>query len=138
MSAERNRVLATRWMDEIWNQRRTDILAEVVTAQTVGHADGMPDIHGLDGVRGYCGALLDAFPELRLTVEDMLAQGNDVVVRWRASATHGGGGLGIPATHRPVEFSGLTWMRFDDDGKLLEGWDGWNQGGVMQRLQAAA
>jgi predicted ester cyclase len=52
-----------------------------------------------------------------------------------ASATHRGDGLSVPATGKPVRFRDITWMRFEG-GKIAEGWDAWNAGGLVQQLQS--
>jgi predicted ester cyclase len=56
--------------------------------------------------------LLDAFPDIQVEVEATSADGNHVVVRWRARGTHLGAGLGLPATGGRVDFRGMTWLTF--------------------------
>jgi len=80
-------------------------------------------------------ALLTAFPDLRVTVEGTVAEGEDVVSRWTASATHRGEFFGIARTGKPVRFGGMSWPRFRD-GRLVEGWDSGNVGGLVQQLAA--
>jgi steroid delta-isomerase-like uncharacterized protein len=81
-------------------------------------------------------ALLDALPDMRVTVDELIASGDHVALRWTVSATHAGGGFGFPASQKPVAFRGMTWLRFEN-GAIVEGWDSWNQGGLFQQLQAA-
>jgi predicted ester cyclase len=57
------------------------------------------------------------------------------VVHWACEGTHEGNGLGFPATGRKVSFRGMTWIRFSGD-KMVEGWDCWNQGGLIESLRA--
>jgi steroid delta-isomerase-like uncharacterized protein len=127
--------LARRWMDEVWNQRRAETVHELLTAESVGHTEA-GDLTGpgpfLARVHG---PLLAAFPDLNVHIEDALEQGEQVVVRWLATGTHRGDSLGCPATGRPVRFRGMTWLRCRG-GKLIEGWDCWNQGGLMEQLRA--
>ena len=78
--------------------------------------------------------LLDTFPDLALSVEDMLTQGDNVAVRWSVCATHRGRGLGIPPTHRAVSFRGITWLEFRN-GQIVRGWDSWNLGGLISSLR---
>src|SRR5262249_51971218 len=77
---------------------------------------------------------LSAFPDLQITVEGTVAEGDEVVVRWSVQATHVGDGLGLPATGRAVSFRGMTWIRYRN-GKMIEGWDCWNQAGLIQSLR---
>ena len=64
-----------------------------------------------------------------------MAEGEDVAIRWTVSATHRGEFFGIPPTGKPVRVRGMTWHRFRD-GRLVEGWDSWNVGGLVQQLAA--
>lgn len=131
--SDTNRGLAKRWFEEVWNERREETIDELLTPQSVGHMEGA-ETRGPAEFRQVRAMLLSAFPDLRIVVEDTVAEGDDVVVRWRVAGTHGGDGLGFKATQRPVQFRGLTWLRFAN-GKLVEGWDGWNQGALVQSLQ---
>lgn len=134
--SEANRALVLRWMQDMWNERREATIDELLDRAAVGHSEGMPDFRGVEQFRAYRGALLNAFPDMRLTVDDTVAEGDDVVARWHVNGTHRGDALGIAATNMSVDFWGITWFRFDN-GKIVEGWDAWNQGGVIGRLQAA-
>jgi steroid delta-isomerase-like uncharacterized protein len=133
--SQAQRELALRWMDEVWNERIDATIDEMLAPDCVGHSEGMPDIRGVRGFREFHSAMLDAFPDMRIDVLDTISANDNVVLRWRVRATHRGGGLGIPASHKPVDFWGITWLRFSGD-RIVEGWDAWNQGGLMQRLQA--
>lgn len=98
-----------------------------------GYMEGL-DVHTPADFKGARRQLLDAFPDLRVTVEDTVEQGTKAVVRWSVTATHRGGGLQIPPTNRAVQFRGMTWMEFQN-GQLVRGWDSWNLGGFLQSLQ---
>ena len=80
-------------------------------------------------------ALLGAFPDFEVVVDQIIAEGDDVVVRWSAKGTHRGENLGFPASNKKAGFRGMTWLRFRD-GRIVEGWDAWNQGRLLQELQA--
>jgi steroid delta-isomerase-like uncharacterized protein len=127
--------LARRWFEENWNQRREAVVDEMLAADAVGHMEGT-ETHGRGDFKAVRAALLGAFPDLRIVVEDTIAEGDQVAVRWRVAATHRGDQLGFPATDQPAEFRGITWLRFDG-GQIVEGWDAWNQGELVQRLRAA-
>jgi predicted ester cyclase len=134
--SQTNLDLALRWMHDVWNTRTESTIDEVLAEDAVGHAESRPDIRGVSEFRAYRAALLDAFPDLRIEVQHGICDGDDVALRWRIRGSHGGNGLGIAPTNKPVDFWGITWFRFSD-GRLVEGWDAWNEGGLMQRLQAA-
>src|SRR5258705_212282 len=120
MATEGDRVVR-RWFEEVWNQRRAATVDELLTAASVCHtADG--PVTGPAEVRARLyQPLLGAFPDLRVTVEDVIAEGDRVAVRWAASGTHTGHGLGFGPSGRAVTFRGMTWVRVQG-GKLVEGW----------------
>ena len=129
--------LARRWFEEVWNQRRTDTIDELLTDESVSHSESGP-LRGKQEFKERAHAVfLSAFPDLRMTVEGTVAEDDQVVVRWAATATHLGDGLGFPATGRAVSFRGMTWVRYRD-GKMVEGADCWNQAGLIHSLREAA
>ncbi len=73
------------------------------------------------------------FPDLHIEIEATLSQADQVVVRWTATATHTGDGLGMPATGEAITFQGMTWIRVRD-GKMIEGWQRSNIPEVMRSL----
>lgn len=79
--------------------------------------------------------LLTAFPDLRMTIEQSVAEGDTVVLRWRAQGTHGGDAMGLKRSGRKFEAVGSTWMKFAD-GQLVWGYDTWNQGALTASLAA--
>jgi steroid delta-isomerase-like uncharacterized protein len=136
MMTESNRALAVRWFEEGWNQRRPETVDELLMPEAMGYMEGVT-IKGPEEFKQVRSTLLETFPDLRLTIEDTVCDGENVVTRWFATGTHRGGGLGIPATHAPVAFRGMTWHRFAN-GRIAEGWDAWNQGAVVETLRAEA
>jgi predicted ester cyclase len=81
--------------------------------------------------------LVTAFPDLQIFLDDFLEVNDQVVVRWRAEATHTGNGLGIRPTGRAVELVGITWVRLSN-GKLVEGWQSSNIPIVVRELDPDA
>ncbi|MGC1598374.1 MAG: ester cyclase, partial [Candidatus Acidiferrales bacterium] len=69
-------------------------------------------------------------------VDDTIGADDKVVVRWSAVMTHTGDHLGIPATNRPVRITGITIAQIKD-GKIIRGWDNWDQLALMQQLSVA-
>jgi steroid delta-isomerase-like uncharacterized protein len=129
-----NAAVARRWFEEVWNQRRAETVDELLRPDSVGHTES-GDVVGPDDFKNKVHAeLLAALPDIRVTVEDVIADGDNVVVRWSASGTHRGDGMGLKATGRAVTFRGLTWMVVRG-GKLVEGWDAWNQEGLLRQLR---
>lgn len=129
-----NRDGALRWMREVWNERREATIEEMLSPDAVGHMEGVLT-RGPEGFRKARAALLGAFPDLKLTVIAAVAEGDSVVIRWNVEATHLGDDLGVVASKQKVNFRGMTWLRFEDS-RIVEGWDSWNQGGLLEQLKA--
>jgi steroid delta-isomerase-like uncharacterized protein len=130
--SEKHAQLARRWFEEVWNQRRDATVGDLLAPAAVCHMEGA-ELVGPEQFLEARVALLDAFPDMKVTVEATVEDGDDVVVRWSARATHRGDGLGMPASMRAVSFRGMTWMRFAN-GHVVEGWDSWNLGQLLQEL----
>lgn len=126
--------LARNWFEEVWNQRRDATVRELLAPAALCHMEGA-ELVGPEQFLQARTALLEAFPDMRVTVEATLAEGNEVVVRWAARGTHRGDGLGMPASRRDASFRGITWLRFAN-GQIVEGWDSWNLGKLLQELAA--
>jgi len=130
-----NAELARRWFDEVWNQRRDATVLELLDPKIHGQMEGLEVRSPEDFLKARAG-LLDGFPDLAVTVEDVVSEGDQAVVRWSASGTHRGGGLGIPPSDRRVSFRGMSWLVFSN-GRIVKGWDAWNQGQLFQELTAS-
>jgi steroid delta-isomerase-like uncharacterized protein len=125
--------LTRRWFEEVWNQRRSATIEEFLTPESVGHLE-TGDVRGVEEFKRVHAEFVTAFPELRLQVEAVVADGDDVVVRWQATGNHAGHAFGLPATRQPVSFRGITWLRYQD-GKIVEGWDSWNHLKLVHALR---
>jgi predicted ester cyclase len=77
--------------------------------------------------------LIRAFPDVRLTLEGVIAEDDEAAIRWTASATHEGPFLDLAPTRQRVQFSGMTWMKFKD-GRIIAGSDSYNLHGLMEFL----
>jgi predicted ester cyclase len=135
MSEAQNSALARRFIDEVWNNKRSEAVRELLDPKAVGHLEGF-EVRGPEGFLPAWASLLGAFPDLRVIIQDIVAQGDSVAVRWTASGMHTGPHLGIAPSMKLVAFRGITWLRFSE-GKIVEGWDSWNQGRLYSDLQQA-
>ena len=129
-----HRDLARRWFDDVWNHKRDTAVHQLLGKDAVCHMEG-GDFVGPDRFLETRAALFAAFPDIEVVVEDVVEDGDRAVVRWRAAGHHRGELLGIPASGREVKFRGMTWMLFRD-GKVVEGWDSWNLGGLLNDCRA--
>lgn len=126
-----------RFFEEVWNQRRAPVIDELLTSDSVCYADDGP-LRGPQEFRErQYEPFLAAFPDLHITLDDIVSQGEQVVVRWTAVGSHTGTGLGFAATAERVTFRGISWIRVRD-GKMLEGWQSSNIPEVVRGLSHKA
>ena len=124
-----------RWFEEVWNKKSAAAVDEMLTEDGVGY--GLPggEIRGPAAFKEYQRALLTAYPDLRVEVEDAITQDDKIAARCRVTGVHQGEGLGLTATNKPVEFTGLCMMRVKD-GKIVEAWNEFNFMQMYQQLGA--
>lgn len=125
---EQNKSLARRVYEEGLNQGRFDV---PYAPDFVGHGGPRTFTHaqGMAEARGW----RDAFPDLNMRIDLMVAENDMVAVRWTATGTNTGTGNGIPATGRSVETHGTTMFRMAD-GRIAEEWTCANSLGLMRQL----
>jgi predicted ester cyclase len=130
-----NERLVRRFVDAVVNRGETELLPLLVAADHVGH-DPLGDHYGPMGMRIAIGELRAAFPDLRVSIEDVVAAGDRVVHRFALVGTHGGPFLGLPPTGRHVTATGLAIDRVAG-GKLAERWIVLDAIGLLRQLGAA-
>lgn len=135
MSTEENKALSRRGIEEAWNKGNLGIIDEVIVPDVVIHDLGNPagEIRGREAVKAQRVLFRTAFPDLRLTIEDTIAEGDEVMVRFTARGTHRGELLGIAPTGKQVVVSGIAIDRYAD-GKVVEGWGYFDRLGLLQQL----
>jgi steroid delta-isomerase-like uncharacterized protein len=131
MSAQ-NKALVRRWFEQVWNKGRAETIDELLSDRSVVHGLG-PDLHGPAGFKEFHTAYRDAFPDITVQIEHMIADDDLVAVHWTATGTHKGGGLGMAATGKPVKFSGMALVRVEGN-KFVEGWNSLDQLGMLQQI----
>ena len=131
-TTEENKALARRAFEEVWNQGNLDVVDEIFSIDFVEHRSG-PDIHGPEGVKQLATMYSIAFPDLKYTIEDQIAEGDKVVCRWTATGTHKGELMGIPPTGAQVTSTGIDIFRITD-GQIVELWVNVDELGTMQQL----
>ncbi len=135
--AEENKALARRsWQIVTQGSLDTlqDALAEVYAEEFVMHEPD-EDVLGIEGLTRFVSMIRAGFPDLRVMLEDAIAEGEKVVSRWIAQGTHQGELMGIAPTGNRVTITGITIHRIED-GKIVEEWENWDALGMMQQLGA--
>ena len=139
MSVEENVMLVRRWFKEVWNEGKTQTIYDLLASDAVGIGeleDGQP-LRGPEEFVPFMERLRGAFPDIHMTIEDAFGAEDRVVVRWSGTMTHRGDHLGMAATGKAVRMTGITILRIRD-GKIVEGWDNWDQLGMLKQIGAYA
>ena len=135
MSEEANKALMRRMVEEILNRGNLEAADEIFAPDYVLHDPASPEeVHGTEGFKGFVGVFHTAFPDLHVTIEDQIAEGdNKMVTRYRVSGTHLGDLMGLPPSGRRVTFAGVGVTR-TSDGKVVETWEHYDALGLMRQL----
>lgn len=131
--AMQNKALDGRLITEVWNQGKFEVVDEVFAADYVNRTPQPGLTADRDGIKKMIATFRTAFPDVRMSVEDVIAEGDTVVTRWRMRGTHTGDGLGIPPTNKPVNIMGVGIHKYRD-GKVAESWTSTDGLGLMQQL----
>jgi predicted ester cyclase len=138
MSTEQNKAIARRIQEELWDQKNLAVADELLAPSYVDHVPGSPpDVPpGPARYKETASAYFTAFPDVRVTVELQIAEGDMVVTRWKSHATHTGSLFGMPATNKSTSVTGIT-IDHIVNGKLVESWTEFDNLGSMQKLGVA-
>lgn len=130
--SEQNKMLVRRVIDEVYNEGNLALVDELAAGDFVVYTPSQ-EIHGRAGAKQYVATLRTGFPDLHITIEDQVAEGDKVVTRWIARGTHTGEFQGIPPTGKQVRVTGTDIDRIAN-GKAIECWTNVDELGMMQQL----
>jgi len=133
MSTETNKATVRRMLEQLWNERRVELIDEFFTEDIVSHVVGFPSSSGLAETRQGLTMNLNAFPDIKISIDDEIAEGDKVVFNWTSRGTHQGELYGIPATGKQVTNTGMTIYRLEN-AKIAELWFIGDNLGMMQQL----
>ena len=132
---EGNKAVIRRFYEQAWNQKQFDILEETHASGWMHHDPSNPlDLRG--GPEGNRARLVEvsiAFPDVHFRLDDLIAEGDQVAVRFTISGTHLGPFAGIPATGKQISIQGMIVHRLQD-GKIVEDWAVRDSLGLLQQL----
>jgi predicted ester cyclase len=126
VSLEENKALVRREQEELWNHTGNLDAAEELFATEQAEA-----------AKQEAADFRQGFPDVVSTIEDLIAEGDKVVARWRARATHQGDYVGILPTGKEVEFTGISVYRIEEN-KIAESWTVEDELGLMRQIGAVA
>jgi predicted ester cyclase len=142
VSLESNKELVRRAYLVAMNNRDMSVIDEVFAQDYIVHYPGVPPISGLKGAKEALGGFLDAFPDIRFTIDDQIAEGDKVTTRWSGRGTHSGEYRGFPQaanpiapTGRSVEFS-ATDIYLIKNGKIAEEWNTLDEILILRQIGA--
>jgi steroid delta-isomerase-like uncharacterized protein len=131
--SEENKAIVRREIEEVFSaQGNLDVADEIFAPEYVGYPE---DVRGPEGAKETAKMYRNAFPDVQLSIEDQVAEGDKVVTRWIGSGTHQGEMMGIAPTGNQVRVDGMTISRIED-GKIVEEWEIYDALGMMQQLGA--
>lgn len=133
---EENKDLARRDVEEVWNGGNLDLVDEYVAEEFVLHDPAAPgDLRGPDGYKQIVAMYRTAFPDTHVTIEEMVAEDDAVVVRWTGRGTHEGEFMGIEPTNEAVEVPGMTLVHVED-GTITESWQCYDALDILGQIDA--
>jgi len=132
-TAEQNKALARRVLEEAANQRKLELIDELLAPDYVLHDPANPMVQDRETFKQFLNGHYVAFPDIQWTIEDVVAEGDRVVVRWILTGTHQGPLMGIPPTGKQVSMWGISIYRIAE-GKVAEEWAVADVMGLMQQL----
>lgn len=132
MATQDNKALLQSAVEK-WNNRQLDDYLQIYAdnVKLHGFAPGLPA--GIAGARVFYTAFWAGFPDAKLSLDEVVGEGDKVAVRYTVDATHQGEFNGIPATEKTVKFTGITILRFSG-GKCVERWNQGDMFGLLRQL----
>jgi steroid delta-isomerase-like uncharacterized protein len=131
--------LAHEWFDKVWNKCQIEAIDRLLANDAIAH--GLVDRQGneLRGPAGFKPFFLqftEAFPDIHVEVVDTVCEGDKIAARCIVTGTHHGDTLGVPASHKPIRFTGITILRIND-GKISEAWNNFDFQELSRQIGAA-
>ena len=136
MSIEQNKALVRQLVEEMINQGNLSLADEMFAADFIEHEELPAEAaRGREGVKQMMTMMRSAFPDFQVTIEDMIAEGDKVVIRQTWTGTHQGEFMGMPPTGKRIAFGVFDIIRIEG-GKFVEHWGQMDSTGLMQQLGA--
>lgn len=133
---DRNKATYQRYIRQMFNEGRVDLLDELLAPSYVYHEAPPGTLPGTEGIKQVVSMFRAAFPDLEITIDYQIAEGDKVCSRAITRGTHQGEIFGIPATGNVVTMTGMTIVRIVD-GRITDSWVKNDVMGLMNQLDAA-
>lgn len=136
MSTEENKALVRRLIEVVWNQGHLAVFDELYAPDFIFHDPGLPHVRTREDDKRWIAGILKSFPDFHITIEDLIAEGDQVVVRMTGRGTNTGDILAPsphPATGKQVTITGIAIARISND-QFVEFWHQVDWLGLFQQL----
>ena len=133
MSTEENKSIVRRWVEEGWNKGNLAVIDEVYAPNFVQHEPPPQTVTSSEALKQYVGAYLTAFPDLNLSIEELIAEGDKVVWRFTSSGHNNGPFMGRPATGNSGSITGIVIFRLENR-RIVEAWVNIDALGLLQQV----
>src|SRR5919199_4859131 len=133
MSTETNKAVVHRYVEDGYNANNMAVFDDLFAADFVNHDPTQPAARDLQALKALCMPQHAAFADVRVTIEDLVADGDRVVKRFTLRGTHTGDFNRIPPTGKQITFEGIDILQLAD-GKISEIWIAYDMLGVLQQL----
>ena len=130
---EANKVIFRRYVEEVFNHGNLELADEIFDRYIAHQPDGSTLERGPEDVKWFIEEFRSAFPDLRISVDEQIAEGEKVVNRVTLRGTHQREFRGMAPTGREIEVNGITIFRFSPEGKVVESWDSYDQLRMMRQ-----
>ena len=134
--SEANKAVARRYNAEIVNQGNLALIDELFSADSIYRGPNFPELRGREARKQYFASLRSAVPDLHVTLDELIAEGDKVVLRWSLTGTHRGEFQGIASTGKKVSISGISILCLTS-GMITDEFQEWDSLGYMQQLGVA-
>ncbi|HWT65974.1 MAG TPA: ester cyclase [Terracidiphilus sp.] len=134
---DQNKQVVQRFIEECWNKGNLNSISEYLSDRVHFHDPAFPNMAtGLQGARNHIDGCRKGFPDMKITIDDTIAERNEVVVHWTVRGTHQGQFLGMQPTHKKVAIDGTSIFRLEGS-KIAETHASWNVASLMGQLGIA-
>jgi len=132
-----NKQIVQRFMDECWSQGNLNTVLELVADNCRYHDPVFPSLtSGAENIKNHIQTCRSGFPDLTFTIDDTIAERDEVVVHWTGTGTHKGQFLGMPPTNKKANVTGTSIFRLEGS-KIAEEWANWNLMSMLEQLGLA-
>jgi predicted ester cyclase len=134
MSLEANKLIVTRYWEDLWNNKNSQVIDQITKKDVKLHFPP-GQAHQPTSLKVWLETAVTAFPDVRFSVQEIIAEGDKVVCRWSYKATNTGPFLESGATNKDVTDQGINMFRIED-GKIAEMWMSGDSLGLLKQLGA--